>query len=66
MKRNAELDKWCKSQEQFLLLHLHCLKQGRIRVHAVENNRFIDTTDEVAANFKKQLADLHACLRLPE
>jgi hypothetical protein len=61
--RNPELDEWCKSQERFLLQHIECLRQGRIRVHAVENNRFIDTTDEVTAHFKQQLADLRACTR---
>jgi hypothetical protein len=61
--RNPELDEWCKSQELFLLQHIECLRQGRIRVHLVEDKRFIDTTDEVADNFKKQLADLRACTR---
>jgi hypothetical protein len=62
MKQNSELRKWCVSQETFLLQHLQCLKEGRLRVHAVENNRFIDTTDEIAADLQKQLADLRACL----
>ncbi|MGY5811559.1 hypothetical protein ACXHXG_28120 [Rhizobium sp. LEGMi198b] len=66
MKQKSELDKWCKAQEQFLRFHLHCLKQGRIRVHAVENNRFIDTTDEVAEELRKQLADLRACFATSE
>ncbi len=62
MKYNSEFDKWCKAQEQFLRHHLYCFQQGRIRVHAVEDNRFIDTTDDVAADFRKQLADLLACM----
>jgi hypothetical protein len=66
MKQKSELYKWCKAQEQFLRFHLRCLKQGRIRVHAVENNRFIDTTDEITEDLKKQLADLRACLGAPE
>jgi hypothetical protein len=61
--RNPELDEWCKSQERFLLQHIECLRQGRIRVHLVEDKRFIDTTDEVTDNFKKQLAALRACTR---
>jgi hypothetical protein len=61
--QNSELDEWCKSQERFLLQHIECLRQGRIRVHLVEDKRFIDTTDEVADNFKRQLADLRACTR---
>ncbi|MDL2407895.1 hypothetical protein PY650_19960 [Rhizobium calliandrae] len=66
MKQKAELYKWCKAQEQFLRFHLRCLKQGRIRVHLVENNRFIDTTDEITEELNKQLADLKACLGTPE
>lgn len=58
MRHNAEFDKWCKDQERFLRQHIHCLQQGRIRVHAVEDNRFIDTTDDVTADFKKRLAEL--------
>jgi hypothetical protein len=62
MKQRSELDKWCRVQERFLRQHLHCLEQGRIRVHSVENNRFVDTTDEIAEGFKKQLAMLRDCL----
>lgn len=66
MKHNAELDKWCKAQEHFPRHHLYRLQQGRIRVHAVESNRFIDTTDDVVANFRKQLADLPTCMSSQE
>jgi hypothetical protein len=62
MKHNAELDKWCREQERFLREHIHCLQQGRIRVHAVEDNRFIDTTDDVTEDFRRRLADLMHCM----
>jgi hypothetical protein len=62
MRQVSELDKWCRVQERFLRQHLSCLEQGRLRVHAVENNRFVDTTDEIAEGYKKQLAMLRACL----
>ena len=64
MKQNAEFDRWCKAQELFLRHHLHCLEQGRVRVHAVEDNRFIDTTDEILDGFRKQLAWLRTCTRV--
>jgi len=55
MKQNGDFEKWCKAQELFLRHHLRCLEQGRIRVHAVDNNRFIDTTDEIIEGFRRQL-----------
>ena len=61
MKQNTGFDEWCRAQEKFLRHYLYCLQQGRIRVHAVENNRFIDTTDEITDEFKKQLAMLRTC-----